>query len=855
MTHSQIDSSRSAAHVKTFQSYFATSKLSLFLVAFVVFATAYAGIEFTRQAGRVAILWPANAFMLAILLRSARETWLPYLVAGFVGNFVADWLAADPFGVALLLSGCNTIEIVVSILLFSRYVDMPPDLTRAPDFGKFLLTCGFAGPAASAAAAAAILSNLNGIDPLPVFQTWFAADSLGVLTIVPLLLMLRSEEWVQITRKPNLLETVVILLLVTAASIVTFTQSSSPLLFVIFPFLILTAFRLRFVGAALAMAILAAVSIPLTLMGYGPFALLPSASISERVLFLQIFLATVVFTVLPIAAVLTGRRKLEREALAARRAAERANAAKSAFLTNMSHELRTPMTGIIGMCDLLLASQQTSEQKNITETLERSARSFLELLNDLLDLAKIEAGRMDLDTRDFRLSQVMRDVQEFFTPAMNQKGLKLTVECDPTSYDVLSGDPKRLRQILFNLVGNALKFTDAGHVVVRRRQSLQVDGVVLSEFEVKDTGIGMSLEAQGRLFRPFEQEDTSTSRRFGGTGLGLNICKQIVEAMGGAIRVQSTQGVGSTFTFSVNLLPGLAEKIEHRFAITPARIGDVLKGHKLNILFAEDSATTQFLVREVMEMWGQSITIVDNGKQAVAKARAEKFDLILMDMQMPVMDGHEATRVIRKGEGPGAATPIIALTADAIPENRGRYLEAGCDAVVTKPIEWQALAQEIKTLVDHASGNVSAHHAPLPKTHPAAPANAVLPIFDPQRIDGLSEGLGPALMGNLLARCLSSMEEYLSGVGSCLDDGDFTGVRRAAHDLKSVCAQFGAVQASELARVIEAEAPDLDSVKSVFPELFDSVGGAVQAIRQIQAHIQSVAESQSSQGRGGKNAA
>jgi len=366
---------------------------------------------------------------------------------------------------------------------------------------------------------------------------------------------------------------------------------------------------------------------------------------------------------------------------------------------------------------------------------------------------------------------------------------------------------------------------------------LRGDGMVRTEFEVKDTGIGMSLEAQGRLFRPFEQEDSSTSRRFGGTGLGLNISKQIVEAMGGSIRVQSAQGQGSTFSFSTHLLPGLAEKIEHRYAITPARIGEVLKGRRLKILFAEDNATTQFLVREVMEMWGHAITVAENGKQAVAKAQTEAFDIVLMDMQMPVMDGAEAVRMIRRGEAAGAAVPIIALTADAIPESRARYLEAGCDAVVTKPIEWHVLAREMKVLIARAQ------HLPLetePEFMTAAAAEkdrpdaAALPVFDRQRIDGLSDGLGPVLMGNLLARCLASMEQYLSNTLRNAEEGDFIAVQRSAHDLKSVCAQFGAIRASELARIIEAELPDLEAVKAALPELTSSVEGAAASIQGIQ---------------------
>jgi signal transduction histidine kinase/FixJ family two-component response regulator len=793
-----------------------------------MFLTAAASMYFARPTESVAVIWPPDALMLALLLRSERKARGPLLLAGCIGIVGAGWMLVDTLPVALMLGLCNSVGILVSLLLFTRAAGETMDLTRARTFVKFLLICGGIGPCVSAAGGALVLGTFNGAPQWIIFYTWFAASSLGVLTITPLLMMMRTSEWSHITAKSNRLRAIGILFLVAAVSGGTYLQNVYPLRFVAFPFLILAAFHLRFVGAALAIAIFASISIPMTLAGYGAASLVESTSPAERVLLLQLYLAMCVFTVMPIAAVLTGRRQLERQALAARRAAERANAAKSAFLTNMSHELRTPMTGILGMCDLLLAGNQAPEQRSIVETLERSARSFLELLNDLLDLAKIEAGRMDLESADFRVSQVMKDVQEFFAPAMSQKGLAFSVHCNPGRHDVLSGDAKRLRQVLFNLVGNALKFTDAGSVVVHCRQGLQDDGTVMAEFEVRDTGIGMSMEAQGRLFRPFEQEDSSTSRRFGGTGLGLNISKQIVEAMGGTIAVRSARGKGSTFSFQLPFVPGVAEQIEHRYAITPARIGDVLKGRKLKILYAEDNATTQFLVREVMEMWGHSVEVADNGDKAVAKARAESYDVILLDMQMPVMDGVEAARAIRGGNAHGANVPIIALTADAIPENHARYVLAGCDAVVTKPIEWSVLAREIKAVIAGPTG-----HAGALETEAGMPVPGTLPVFDRQRIDGLAEGLGPAVLAALLARCLAGFEQYYTDVVENIATGDLPKTRRAAHDLKSVCAQFGALKASEIARSIEAELPDLEAMRTVLADLRMALDQGAAAISSI----------------------
>ena len=835
-THSRPAGSFSFARL--WEGWAATPKTHLLFAAAVVFLTAYVGIIYTRETGRVAIIWPADAFMLAAVLRAPRERWIPLIFAGYVGNVLADWLAADPFWLAVVLSGCNTLEICVAVALVIRFIGPSLELPLASNLAKFTVICGAVAPMVSASAASLTLHLAIGVDMLPVFQTWYFADSLGVLTIAPLLMMLRTDEWREIINPIAILETFAILALVTIVSLIVFTQPTSALIFLIFPFLILAAFRLRFVGAALAMALVACISIPLTIAEQGPFASMTSMTTSQHVIMLQVFLAITVFTILPIAAALTGRRRLERDALTAREFAERANAAKSAFLANMSHELRTPMTGILGMCDLLLATKQTPEQKAVTDTLERSARSFLEMLNDLLDLAKIEAGRMSLDNRDFRFSEVMKDALEFFAPAMSQKGLEFSVEWAPLDHDVLKGDAKRLRQILFNLIGNALKFTEKGSVTVRRRQHQEKDGTIVCIVEVTDTGIGIPEDVRGRLFRPFEQLDNSGARRFGGTGLGLNISKQLVEAMNGAIDVDSSQGLGSTFAFTIRLSEGKAEEIEHRFALTPARSGEVLKDLKLSILLVEDNPTTQFLMTQILKLWGQSITVAANGEQALQQVGQHHFDIILMDMQMPVMDGPEAVRRIRNSAGPSSKTPIIAFTADAIPENRNRYLGSGCDAVVTKPIEWDVLASEIRVLID---GTVSYQLAPPAPPNllreETSPIDFGPPIFDSRKIDSLRDGLSPASMQSLLTSCITAMDRYMADIRQHTQAGDHPKVRRAAHDLKSICAQFGAARASEIARMIEVDLPTLDAVKGVVAELEDSVSRASAKVQEIQVQL------------------
>ena len=824
--------------IRLVEGWVATPKIHLVFLVAVVFACGYAGIAFTREAGTVSIIWPSDAFVIAMLLRAERQRWPVMILAAFLASTFADFVAADPLGLAAALSACNTLGIVVAVTLTARFVGFPPELTRAHNLARFTLLSGFIAPLVSAVAATNVLHFAVGTNLLDVFVTWFLAVALGVLTLTPLLISLNSDDLREITKPSVRLESFAILAIVALATFLIFCQQTSSLIFLIYPFLILAAFRLRFVGAALAMALVSVIAIPLTVAGEGPFASVPNLTFGERAILLQTFLAITVFTVLPIAAVLAGRQRLERDALTARELAERANAAKSAFLANMSHELRTPMTGILGMCDLLLATKQTPDQKVVTETLERSARSFLEMLNDLLDLAKIEAGRMSLDNRDFRFSEVMKDALEFFAPAMSQKGLEFSVEWAPLEHDVLKGDAKRLRQILFNLIGNALKFTEKGSVTVRRRQHQDVDGTIVCVVEVSDTGIGIPEDVRGRLFRPFEQLDNSSARRFSGTGLGLNISKQLVDAMQGRIDVDSSQGLGSTFAFTVRLSEGKAEEIEHRFTLTPARSGEVLKDFKLSILLVEDNPTTQFLMTQILKLWGQSITVAANGEQALQQVGQRHFDIILMDMQMPVMDGPEAVRRIRNSAGPSSKTPIIAFTADAIPENRNRYLGSGCDAVVTKPIEWDVLAREMRALVDGTASYQAAPPAePIHLREESNPIDFGPPIFDSRKIDSLRDGLSPASMQSLLTSCITAMDRYMADIRQYAQAGDHTKVRRAAHDLKSICAQFGAARASEIARMIEVDLPTLDAVKNVVAELEDSVSRASAHVQEIQVRL------------------
>lgn len=508
---------------------------------------------------------------------------------------------------------------------------------------------------------------------------------------------------------------------------------------------------------------------------------------------------------------LQGQRQLRESQREVMEAATAATHAKSAFLATMSHELRTPMTAIIGMCDLLLAGQQSRDERQITRLLARNAETLLKLLNDILDLSKVEAGRMTFEKNDFRLSAVLGDVQSLFGPVASQKGLLLRIEANPGPQDVFAGDAKRLQQVLVNLVGNAIKFTSQGSVTVRSTQAPAAGGKVAVRFEVQDTGEGIAEDAKERLFREFEQEDTSTSRRFGGTGLGLSISKRIIEALGGTIGVESVKGEGSCFSFVLALDEGDAAGVTVRTPISAVDAGSRFAGMRLRILLAEDTPATQFLVKRMLSLWGHDVTTASDGQEAVDAAAGRAWDIILMDMQMPILDGMEATRAIRAGDGPSARAPIIALTADAVTDNRKVYLAAGCDVVVTKPIDWADLAHHIMALV--APGNQVSPAAP-PRVESPPPKEAPEnPVLDAALIDELRATLGAATLRPLVASTLENLSGYVGKLKELNADADLAKAKRLAHQIKGASSQVGALHVAALARVIEVESTAMVDVR------------------------------------------
>jgi CheY-like chemotaxis protein/HPt (histidine-containing phosphotransfer) domain-containing protein len=454
------------------------------------------------------------------------------------------------------------------------------------------------------------------------------------------------------------------------------------------------------------------------------------------------------------------------------------------------------------MTSLLLGTELSAEQRDYAETVRSSADNLLDLLNDVLDLSKVEAGRLELEVLDFDLFQLVRDVTYLLKINAEEKGIALTAAIDDDVRLAVRGDPGRLRQVLLNLVGNAVKFTGHGSVHLRVMSDQPPSPDVVAgdrlnlRFEVIDTGIGIAPEVCGRLFESFSQADASTTRRFGGTGLGLAISRSLVSMFEGEIGVESELGVGSTFWFTARLLAGALSpappRLDEATVVQPSATPSL-------VLVVDDNATNQKIAVRMLEALGHRADVAADGVEAVSAWANVPYDLILMDCQMPLMDGYEAARTIRAAEAAGRRTPIVAMTASAMAEDRERCLDAGMDDFLSKPVQLSDIRDAMNRWLNR-SPETAATTAPAPIR--SAGIEGHVPVLDEVIIAEL-RSYGRDFLVPLVEEFMTTVPERLVSIRAAVGDGDPERLARAAHALRGGTATMGAARVAQACAQIE----------------------------------------------------
>ncbi|NKB55729.1 MAG: PAS domain S-box protein [Alphaproteobacteria bacterium] len=526
---------------------------------------------------------------------------------------------------------------------------------------------------------------------------------------------------------------------------------------------------------------------------------------------------------------ITDQKRVEEELKAAKEEAERVADAKSDFIAVISHEVRTPMNGVLGMARLMLEQPLLEEQRSQVQTIVESSEALLTILNDLLDVSKLEAGKLELETVPFATRSLITDTANVMASRAKEKGLTLELKVAPGMPHALLGDASRLRQILLNLLSNAIKFTDRGKVTVAARGMETLSGAFKLVLSVTDTGIGIPRDEAGKLFSPYFQAAVDVNRERGGTGLGLSICRQLAALMGGEVTLESTLGEGSTFTLAVPL--EVTDDAPLRAAKGARQLGMTADGPRLRILMVEDNPINRKVAEGLLAKQGHKVFTAENGQEALKRiAEDDPYDIVLMDRHMPVMDGIEATKRIRAIDGPESTIPIIALTAAATPREIETCLESGMNDVVTKPIDPAQLKDALLRVAasDSELFDVDSYKGDGDETDTSNGP----PVLDKAVLANLGDQIGEEDAAELIEEFRDVIRKSADAFRNDTEAGELAGMTHHSHDMKSCAAVVGLMRFSQLCHDIEVacKADDIVSATRLGESLQDELAAALAAL-------------------------